>query len=161
CVRALQVGASIEVRNPQAVRPWQHVLEPCAGYLLLAMRQWHDPQCFADAFNFGPGASEHWSVEQVVTEIVKLWGAGSWNASTGRGAAPVPETHVLALDSGRARSQLGWQPAYTCARALAETIAWYRGRLDGGSTFDAAAKCLEQIRAYQSEAQPTAPDTKR
>src|SRR5205085_2215874 len=60
CVRALAAGESIEVRNPRAVRPWQHVLEPCVGYLLLAMRQWHDPKTFSAAFNFGPAASEHW-----------------------------------------------------------------------------------------------------
>ena len=67
---------------------------------------------------------------------------------------------MLALDSERARSMIGWRPLYTCARALAETIAWYRARLAGGSAFEATARCLEQIRAYQAERDTTSSESK-
>lgn len=76
CIRSLQKNESILVRNPHAIRPWQHVLEPLSGYLHLASRQWQDPMLFADSYNFGPFASDTLNVQQIAEQVIAEWGQG-------------------------------------------------------------------------------------
>lgn len=149
CIRALEAGRSIEVRNPESVRPWQHVLEPLGGYLLLAREQWRQPRPLADAWNFGPGHARPLSVAGLVDRVVGLWGDGDWAAP----GAPVPQPHEhtrLQLDITRAMGNLGWQPVLNTREALTDTVTWYRERYLQGDTFDAGALCLAQIEQYQA-----------
>jgi len=126
CVRALTAGESIVVRNPEAVRPWQHVLEPLSGYLWLAARMLRDGSRYEGAWNFGPTNDDgarpvRWVVERFLEE----WGSGSWTTPKGAGRQP-HEAHWLSLDSAKARERLGWAPVWDAATAVGKTAAWYR-----------------------------------
>jgi CDP-glucose 4,6-dehydratase len=149
CVRALERGEPIAVRNPKAVRPWQHVLDPLSGYLLLAARQLDDPTKFADAFNFGPDPSDNLTVGQVADIVVKGWGSGRWEHRPPPGDVKLHEAAFLRLDITKATTHLDWKPMFTPAEAIAETVAWYHARHEQGPAFDARAACRPQIAAYQ------------
>ena len=150
CVRALTAGQSIVVRNPDAVRPWQHVLEPLSGYLQLAARLLDGDRTAAEAWNFGPGvAGGERPVRWVVERFLEEWGSGSW--TTPPGVEPQPhEARRLSLDSAKARERLGWAPVWDAPEAVRRTAAWYRGY----DQDPAAARRLldEQLRAYQDDA---------
>ena len=124
CMKALSAGRGIAIRNPHAIRPWQHVLEPLRGYLLLAERLDADAAAFGDAWNFGPAGDDARSVAWIVSRVVEQWGQGAtWSLSSD--AAP-HETNWLRVDASRARTMLGWTPRLTLAEALAWTVAWHR-----------------------------------
>lgn len=141
-IRAFVRGEAVELRNPAAVRPWQHVLEPLYGYLLLA-EHCVDGRGAGEAWNFGPAESDTRSVRDVVEAMVQLWGSGaSWRRL---GSNPVKEAQVLRLDSSKARAGLDWQPATGVAEALALVVDWYRRHAQGESALDLTR---EQIRHY-------------
>jgi CDP-glucose 4,6-dehydratase len=125
CIRALQAGKPVAVRNPAATRPWQHVLDPLSGYLWLgASLTGRDT---ASAFNFGPAAESSRTVEQLVKEVLKHW-PGSWTDASDP-AAP-HEARFLSLDTGKARNLLGWAPIWDFEQAVEATVEWYRAGRD-------------------------------
>ena len=154
CVRALSSGEPVRVRNPAAIRPWQHVLEPLSGYLALAARQWAEPVAFADGFNFGPLPAGNLTVGAVADLAIRAWGEGRWEYTPPPGGQPahtqLHEAAFLKLDITKATTLLGWSPVYTAAEAVAETVNWYRRRHDHGNRFDARSACREQIAAYRA-----------
>ena|SRR5450432_1097440 len=123
-VRALQEGSEIEVRNPAAVRPWQHVLEPLTGYLLLAGLLNDNAADFARAFNFGPYPEDHLTVKELVTKAIQTWGNGSWKDASDAGQPH--EATLLQLDISLAVKQLQWKPKLTATNAVNWTIEWYK-----------------------------------
>ncbi|WP_205509870.1 CDP-glucose 4,6-dehydratase [Longitalea arenae] len=123
-VRALQQEKTIEVRNPSAVRPWQHVLEPIGGYLLLAGLLHEQPQKYSAAYNFGPLPDDHLTVKELVQLAIASWGSGEWKDVSD--PAQVHEAGLLKLDIGRARTILGWQPSWKATQAIQHTIDWYK-----------------------------------
>jgi CDP-glucose 4,6-dehydratase len=127
CVRALSAGEPIVVRNPDAVRPWQHVLEPLSGYLWLAARMLADGGGLEGAWNFGPQPSDVVSVRSIADAVVAEWGAGSWQTPETAEAQP-HEAGLLLLDISRADRELGWRPVWRTSRAIAAAAAWYRAR---------------------------------
>jgi CDP-glucose 4,6-dehydratase len=142
-VRAALAGKPVQVRNPRAVRPWQHVLEPLAGYLQLAERLHGAPAIFADGWNFGPAEQDAVPVETVVSTITRLWGPpASWAADKGEHPH---EAHFLKLDSSKARSRLGWGPRLGLQTALEWTVGWYKTQAQGT---DARQLTLAQIERY-------------
>ncbi len=144
CIRALSAGRSIEVRNPAATRPWQHVLEPLAGYLVLAEALWRDGAGMAEAWNFGPALRDVQPVGEVVAEVVRLWGAGAaWHVAAQPGA--VHEAGLLAVDAAKAQAGLGWHPRLPLALALEWTVAWYRQHAGGAAP---RALMLAEIARY-------------
>jgi CDP-glucose 4,6-dehydratase len=153
CVRALSRGEPIPVRNPHAVRPWQHVLEPLSGYLALATAQLAEPAPFADGFNFGPLPSGNLTVGQVAELVVSGWESGRWEhrpaADDAGGRDRLHEAVFLKLDITKATTLLGWAPVFTPREAIAETVAWYRERDREGNAFDARGTCRRQILDYQ------------
>ncbi|HEY8666521.1 MAG TPA: CDP-glucose 4,6-dehydratase [Tepidisphaeraceae bacterium] len=150
CVRSLQQKQPILVRNPQAIRPWQHVLEPLSGYLLLAMRQWNEPATHAEAYNFGPAISGNVTVRHIVEKVIEGWGAGTWNGPEAQAAAAQPhEANFLKLDITKASALLQWRPLYGVDEAVEQTVSWYRRRHEAQADFDAAAATLAQIRSYE------------
>lgn len=125
CIRALTNRESIIVRNPNAIRPWQHVLEPLSGYLCLASSMWIDGDRFAGAWNFGPDATSNIPVYRVVDSVTQEWGYGGWH--TPDGAMPQPhEAKFLKLDCTKANNHLGWYPVYNFEQAIRATTAWYK-----------------------------------
>jgi CDP-glucose 4,6-dehydratase len=124
-MRGLALGQSIPVRNPNATRPWQHVLEPLSGYLLLAaqLKQAQSPTPLTSAFNFGPHLESNQSVRRLVEEILKHW-PGSWVDGTDPQA--VHEASLLNLATDKAFHLLGWSPRWNFADTMQRTVAWYR-----------------------------------
>lgn len=126
-VRATAVGEALVIRSPHATRPWQHVLESLAGYLLLGQKLLEERQEFADAWNFGPDINGNRPVEDVLARLRTHWPGLAWQVDT----APQPhEATLLHLDSSRARQQLGWKPVWPLDDCLAATATWYREWLD-------------------------------
>jgi CDP-glucose 4,6-dehydratase len=123
-VRALAARQPVEVRNPQAVRPWQHVLEPLGGYLILAAHQAEEPAKFADAFNFGPYTADNLTVEAVVKTAIKCWGEGEMTIPEQKGAPH--EAGLLQLDITKAGELLQWKPKFLAEHAILFTLEWYR-----------------------------------
>ncbi len=144
CVRALRAGMPVEVRSPQAVRPWQHVLEPLSGYLALMQRLLHDPDKFAGPWNFGPCADSIVPVQTVVEQFLKLWGSGSW-ADCSCPTDP-HEATLLSLDCTKARALLGWKPQLSLDEGLKWAADWYR-RFEGT---DVRAICQRQMEDYSA-----------
>ncbi|MDB5115735.1 MAG: CDP-glucose 4,6-dehydratase [Mucilaginibacter sp.] len=123
-IRALSSNESIHVRNPLAIRPWQHVLEPLYGYLLLGAQLAEDPTKYSGAYNFGPYTEDTLSVEDLVKIAVDLWGAGNYHKSN---AADQPhEAGILKLDINKANKELNWRPKLTSDKAISWTIDWYK-----------------------------------
>lgn len=128
-VRAVVAGVPIEVRNPDAVRPWQHVLEPLSGYLWLGARMLAQGREYRGPWNFGPDdQNSARTVRWVVEHFLEEWGAGTWRPAV----CSVPQPHeagYLRLDSGKALQALGWAPVWDAACAVARTAEWYRAFL--------------------------------
>lgn len=147
CIRALQGGQPIGVRHPAATRPWQHVLEPLGGYLLLASRmlsaQANDGGVLANAWNFGPEPANCWPVARLVDEVVQCWGTGTWRDMSDPDGPH--EAGFLALCCDKATRVLGWQPAWDVRRAIAETVAWHKAFTAGANV---AEVCKQQIAGY-------------
>lgn len=123
CMRALAAGAPIVLRSPHALRPWQFVLEPLGGYLLLGEKLLTQGQKFAQAFNFGPDNRHPLTVEEMARLAVACYGSGSVKIQPDNGPH---EAALLTLDSTKAHEQLGWRPVYLAAAAVRETVAWYK-----------------------------------
>lgn len=141
-VRAFSDGLPLPIRNPQAVRPWQHVLEPVVGYLVLAERL-HGSRRFAEGWNFGPPTEESASVEAVVNLMVGQWGdQAAWVQDIG---FHPHEAATLKLDSTKARIELGWRPHFDLETAVRTTTDWYLGYRRGD---DLRKLTLGQVRAY-------------
>ncbi len=145
CLRAFTAGQQVRIRNPLAVRPWQHVLEPLAGYLLLAQKLHEQGQAVAEGWNFGPPDEDAWPVRRVVGHFAQLWGNGAnWAADTDHWA---PESLLLRVDATKARRRLGWAPRLDLAEALAWTAAWYQAYAAGENV---RARTLDQIDTYEA-----------
>lgn len=145
-------GEALRIRNPHAVRPWQHVLEPLHGYLIVAQNLCR--QQAAEAWNFGPGDDDMVPVADLLDRLAVHWGAGArWQSDTGDHP---PEASRLRLDSTRARVMLGWKPVWSLDDALRQTVDWHRAWLDGK---DMRACSLEAIAGYQQRATGTDPRT--
>jgi CDP-glucose 4,6-dehydratase len=142
-VRAMSRGEKVRVRNPRAVRPWQHVLEPLCGYLRLAAHQLKDGAAYAQGYNFGPSAGDTLEVEEVVQIALKCWGSGSYFTDVDPNAPH--EAALLRLDSSKSISTLGWTPKFDARTAIAETVNWYRHAGD-----DALGYTRRQINHYLS-----------
>lgn len=145
CLRAIDTGARLALRYPDAVRPWQHVLEPLSGYLLLAERLHAHGAAFAEAWNFGPADEDMRPVRWVVDELLRACGSRlSWE----REASPQPhEANCLKVDASKARARLGWRTRWTLPAALEQTGAWHKAyRADA----DMRAVTLGQVGEFES-----------
>jgi CDP-glucose 4,6-dehydratase len=144
CIRHLEKGEPIVVRNPHAIRPWQHVLEPLSGYLLLAENLFMNPGVYEGAWNYGPEDSSFLTVGTLVDAVVTAWGSGSWEDHSDPDA--VHEAHLLKLDISKAKALLGWTPVWNIDRAVNETVSWYQ-QYKSGRILEV---CQSQIEAYMN-----------
>lgn len=143
-MRAWQAGKPLEVRRPEAIRPWQHVLEPLAGYLKLTETLWTNPE-LAGAFNFGPETNEAASVREVVEMARAAYGLG--NVLYGNNCQGPHEAGWLALEIAKARVELGLRSRWPLTQAVTRTIQWYRQQHEGA---DARKLCEAEIAAYET-----------
>lgn len=144
CIRAMTAQRSIEIRSPHATRPWQHVLDPLRGYLMLAERLWTDGSAVAEAWNFGPAMVDVKPVGEIVERVTRLWGDNAcWRAVDALGGH---EAGLLAVDPAKAQTWLAWQPRLRLQTALEWTVAWYK-RYHKGSA--AQALVLDNIARYE------------
>lgn len=143
-VRAIAAGTSLEIRSPQATRPWQHVLESLSGYLLLGQKLLEGRDEIANAFNFGPERDDNCTVSDLLTRLGKHWPELDWNVTR----QPQPhEAALLCLDSAKARALLGWRPVWALDDALGATAEWYRAHATNGDV-----KSRSQLGAFVAKA---------
>lgn len=149
CIRSLASGKSITIRNPNSVRPWQYVLEPVLGILLLVLQMSKNPDGFSQAWNFGPLISDKLTtVTDLVNQIISEWGSGEWtDASKDSNASH--EAELLVLDPTKAIESLGWLPTYSIKEAIHETVSWYKLNLEGKTNMREFS--LNQIQNYLSK----------
>lgn len=144
-VRAMEAKQPVIIRNPSAVRPWQHVLEPLGGYLLLGAKLSLDPLRYSGAWNFGPLADDNKQVEDIVQIALQIWGSGTYEKPT---LANQPhEAGLLKLDVSKALNYLNWSPKYNASQAIKETISWYKVFHQQRDTIQSYT--FNQIEAYQ------------
>ena len=142
-LRAIMQGTPVNIRSPHAIRPWQHVLEPLAGYLQLAQKLYIDGTAFAEGWNFGPNDEDAKPVQWIVENLTAAWGEGaSWKLD---GGVHPHEAHYLKLDCSKAKIQLGWQPKWHLDTTLDAIVEWHRAHRDGK---DMRTLSLRQIQHY-------------
>jgi len=142
-LRAFERQQAVVLRNPNATRPWQHVLEPLSGYLTLAEHLCAEGHACAESWNFGPRDDDAQPVQWIVERMATVWGHGAqWQPDTG---THPHEAQCLKLDISKAKARLGWQPRWPLALALQKTVEWHQAYLSGA---DMRAYTLQQIQAY-------------
>jgi CDP-glucose 4,6-dehydratase len=146
-VRAIANSQSVSIRNPRSIRPWQHVLEPLSGYLLLAQKLYKEGPDFAEAWNFGPNDDDAKPVDWILDNLTRTWGDGAcWKID---GGDHPYEAHHLKLDCSKAKSRLQWQPRWSLATAIDQICVWHKAYIAGK---DMQAMCLRQIKQYETNA---------
>jgi CDP-glucose 4,6-dehydratase len=146
CIRAILKNDKILIRNPRAIRPWQHVLEPLSGYLTLAQNLYQNGPKYAAAWNFGPADSDAKPVEWIVNNLCAKWG-GNASYEIDKGDQSSHEAHYLKLDCSKAKTELRWFPRWDLSKAIDSIIDWTRIFAQGG---DVRKICLEQIEQYSN-----------
>jgi len=143
-IRGFQTNQPVRIRMPKAVRPWQHVLEPLHGYILLAEQLLAQRAQAASAFNFGPGEEDAWPVDRIANAASAMWGGdATWVSDVHPG---VHEAHSLRVDASKARTELGWLPRLRTELALEWTVAWYQAWQMGENMEE---KTRDQIARYE------------
>lgn len=144
-IRAIAKGESVGIRNPNSIRPWQHVLEPLSGYLLLAQKLFEEGTTYAEGWNFGPNDEDAKPVQWIVESLTQAWGdEASWMLDD---ASHPHEAHYLKLDCSKAKARLKWQPRWRLTEAIEKICIWHKAQLTGA---DMQAMCLHQIKQYES-----------
>lgn len=144
CVRALLKEEKIRIRNPFAIRPWQYVLEPLSGYLLLAKKLYEDGTQYSEAWNFGPNDTDAREVGWIVKQLCDKWGDGAlYEVDQGE---HLHEAINLKLDCSKSRALLNWQPCWNLEQTLGSIVTWTKGYQSGS---DVRIMCLEQIASYE------------
>lgn len=124
CIRALEAGKPIDIRSPKAIRPWQHVLEPLSGYMLLAEKMWESPTEYCEGWNFGPRAESISTVWDVASKVIENYGRGELRDLSDPNA--LHEANLLMLDISKAKFKLDWEPRMNIDQTIALTVDWYK-----------------------------------
>lgn len=144
CIKALEQDKVIDIRSPKAIRPWEHVLEPLSGYMLLAKKQWEHPTEFCEGWNFGPESESVSTVWEVATELIKNYGKGELKDSSDPNA--VHEAKLLMLDITKAKTKLGWKPRMNMQQCMELVADWYKRY----QTEDVYQLCVEEIGKFSN-----------
>lgn len=144
-ITAIEQGKPVVIRNPQAIRPWQHVLEPLSGYLTIAEKLYQQGPAYAESWNFGPNDEDAKPVQWIVEQLTQNWGEGArWILDQSKHPH---EAHYLKLDCSKAKARLDWQPRWQLAKALEKIIDWHKAHRSGA---DMHQFTLDQIADYQT-----------
>lgn len=142
CIKAIEAGEPIAIRNKTAVRPWQHVLEPLSGYMLLATKMWNEPMKYCEGWNFGPRAESISTVWDVASKLIANYGDGGLKDMSDPNA--VHEANLLMLDISKAKFKLGWEPGMNIDQCISLVADWYKRY----KTEDVYRLCIEEIKKY-------------
>lgn len=142
CIRAIEAGKPIDIRSPKAVRPWEHVLEPLSGYLMLAQKMWEHPTDYCEGWNFGPEQEAVSTVWEVASELVECFGKGELKNSSNPNA--VHEANLLMLDIAKAKTRLGWKPRLNSKQTIDLVADWYK-RYKSENVYDI---CIDEIERF-------------
>ncbi len=149
CIRALRDGSNVVLRNPDARRPWQHVLDPLRGYLMLAEKLFTEPSSlYTGAWNFGPDKESNRTVMELAAIIVEAWGSDLKIMTQKNNSIEPPEAQLLYLNWDKAYQMLGWQPIWDFHQAMRHTLEWYKHWTQGADIWDLTAG---QIRTYMED----------
>ncbi len=129
CIRSLRADKPILIRNPHATRPWQHVLEPLSGYLLLALRLYKDPEKFSGSWNFGPNVKSIKTVKELSDKVISVFGKGELELKYNKNANH--EASILHLNCDKSNTHLSWYPTWDFDETIERTVNWYKGKLQG------------------------------
>jgi CDP-glucose 4,6-dehydratase len=143
CIRALEEDKIIEIRSPKSIRPWQHVLEPVGGYMLLAQRMWNDPTKYCEGWNFGPKLESVANVWKVAQKVTEKYGSGKLRDVSDPNA--LHEANLLLLDITKAKFELDWEPRLDLSTTVAFTVDWYM-EYKKTNVYDL---CISQIEKYE------------
>ena len=144
-LRSFEKGESVVIRNPKATRPWQHVLEPLSGYLILAQKIYNDQNRYAEGWNFGPNEQDVRPVDWILDKMIYKWPNSSWKLD--QNSTP-HEAEFLKLDISKAKLKLGWKPIWGLAYTLEKIIDWHKSWLEKE---DMQATCLAEIEEYTKD----------
>lgn len=144
CIRAIEAGNFISIRNRKAVRPWQHVLEPLSGYMLLASKMWKEPTIYCEGWNFGPRAESISTVWEIALKLISIYDKGELKDMSDPNT--VHEANLLMLDISKAKMKLGWMPRMDIDQCMAMVADWYK-RYQEVNVYDL---CIEEINKYLS-----------
>lgn len=142
CIRALEANRPIDIRSPKAVRPWEHVLEPLSGYMMLAQKMWNEPTTYCEGWNFGPEAESVSTVWEVATALTQSYGKGELKDSSNPNA--VHEAKLLMLNITKAKTCLGWKPRMDMKQCMALVADWYKRY----RTENVYSLCIEEIEKF-------------
>lgn len=145
CIRALEAGRPIDIRSPHSIRPWQHVLEPLSGYMLLAQKMWNEPTAYSEGWNFGPRMESVTPVWDVASKVIRNYGCGELRDLSDPNA--LHEAKLLMLDITKAQIKLGWTPRMNIDQCIGLVVDWYKKYKD---TQDVYALCVKEINNYLS-----------
>jgi CDP-glucose 4,6-dehydratase len=129
CIKSLRIDNPIKIRNPHATRPWQHVLEPLSGYLLLGIRLYEDPNKYSGAWNFGPDIKSIRTVKELADKVVSIFGKGEIDLQYDKNASH--EASILHLNCDKSNTKLSWYPTWGFDATIERTVNWYIGYLNG------------------------------
>jgi len=144
-LRSFEEGKPVVIRNPKSTRPWQHVLEPLSGYLILAQKLYKDQKKYAEGWNFGPNEKDVKPVDWILDKMILKWPDASWKLD--QNSSP-HEAGFLKLDISKAESRLGWKPVWELSYTLEKIIAWHKAWLNKE---DMQATCLTEIEEYMKD----------
>jgi CDP-glucose 4,6-dehydratase len=144
-LRSFENGDSVVIRNPKATRPWQHVLEPLSGYLVLAQKLYKDQKEYAEGWNFGPNEQDVKPVDWILDKMIGNWPVSSWELE--ESSSPY-EAGFLKLDISKAKSKLGWNPVWELSHTLEKIVNWHQAWLNKE---DMQARCLAEIEEYTKD----------
>lgn len=144
CIKALEDDRPIDIRSPKAIRPWQHVLEPLSGYMLLAYKMWNEPTKYCEGWNFGPKAESITPVWDVATKVIENYGKGELRDLSDPNA--LHEAKLLMLDISKAKFLLGWEPRMNINQCIALTVDWYKAYKET----NVYTLCIKQIQQFLS-----------
>jgi len=144
-LRSFEKNKPVVIRNPKATRPWQHVLEPLSGYLLLAQNLYKDQKKYAEGWNFGPNEKDIQPVDWILNKMISKWPNSSWELDNNSNPH---EAEFLKLDISKAKSKLGWSPVWELSQTLEKIVSWHQAWLNKD---DIQAVCLTEIEEYARE----------
>lgn len=145
CIRALENGMPIDIRSPKSVRPWEHVLEPLSGYMLLAQKMWNNPTEYCEGWNFGPESESVSTVWEVASEVIKNYGKGELRDLSNPDA--LHEAKLLMLNINKAKNRLGWKPRLNMQQCMALVVDWYKRY----KSMNVYQLCIEEIEKFIGE----------